>query len=512
MTAADDPMTSRAERILDSRLRSIKTSHTAIGPAVAPNNLARTWATRYRRRLFVTDTAVIVVAVVASFVTRFGWSSSSSGSQAQYAYLWIMPAAIAATWLIGLQAFHTRDARVVGLGLAEYRAVVNATILIFGLLAIVFVVFEIPVVRGFFVLALPLGLGGIVLDRWLWRNWLVRQRQRGKFVSRAIVVGEQRDVEYVIKQIDKKAVSVYQVVGAALDLECGSSIEVNSRSVAIVSDLANVAQTAAKLQVDTVIVAGQPRGGEYFIRNLGWDLEGTVAELVVASRLTNIAGPRIHLRPVEGLPLMHVELPHYAGGKHLLKRAFDITCSAVALVLLMPVMVVIGLVVHRDSPGPVLFRQERVGKDGRRFFMLKFRSMVATAEDDLAGLLDKNEGAGVLFKMKNDPRITKAGQFLRKHSLDELPQLWNILAGDMSVVGPRPPLQSEVESYEDRVHRRLFIKPGLTGMWQVNGRSNLDWDESVRLDLFYVENWSLTGDFVIIWRTIKMLLNPVGAY
>ena len=144
--------------------------------------------------------------------------------------------------------------------------------------------------------------------------------------------------------------------------------------------------------------------------------------------------------------------------------------------------------------------------------MLKFRSMIRTAEDDLAGLLDRNEGAGVLFKIKNDPRITPVGRVLRKYSLDEIPQLWNILKGDMSLVGPRPPLQSEVASYEPHVHRRLYIKPGLTGMWQVNGRSNLDWDESVRLDLYYVENWSLMGDLVIMWRTLKVLRNASGAY
>jgi lipopolysaccharide/colanic/teichoic acid biosynthesis glycosyltransferase len=138
--------------------------------------------------------------------------------------------------------------------------------------------------------------------------------------------------------------------------------------------------------------------------------------------------------------------------------------------------------------------------------------MVATATDDLAGLLDRNEGSGVLFKLRNDPRVTRVGRVLRKYSLDELPQLWNILKGDMSLVGPRPPLQSEVNAYEEHVGRRLYIKPGLTGMWQVNGRSDLSWQESVRLDLYYVENWSLIGDLVILWRTLRVLTHPVGAY
>ena len=190
----------------------------------------------------------------------------------------------------------------------------------------------------------------------------------------------------------------------------------------------------------------------------------------------------------------------------------DVCAAGSALLFLLPLLLVIALIIRHDTPGSILFRQERVGRDGKKFLMLKFRSMIRTAEDDLAGLLDRNEGAGVLFKMKNDPRITPVGRVLRKYSLDEIPQLWNIVKGDMSLVGPRPPLQSEVASYEPHVHRRLYIKPGLTGMWQVNGRSNLDWDESVRLDLYYVENWSLAGDLMIIWRTFKTVIQPVGAY
>ncbi len=419
---------------------------------------------------------------------------------------------IAVTWIACLAAYHSRDARVVGIGITEYRSVVSASITTFGVLGILFLMFDINVARGFFVLALPTGLIGLMVSRLLWRKWLVRQRKRGRFVSRALVVGDRKDVQYVIGQIDKKAVSVYEVIGAAVDGPETDRIEVNSRSVAVVSNLDSVAKAASRLEVDVVIVAGQPVGGGFFIRDLGWDLEGSRAELVVASRLTNVAGPRIHFRPVEGLPLMHVELPQYSGGKHLLKRAFDMVASGTALVLLFPVLVAIALCVRSESPGPALFRQERVGKGGQAFFMLKFRSMVETAEDDLAGLLDQNEGAGVLFKMKHDPRVTRVGRVLRKYSLDELPQLWNIFRGEMSLVGPRPPLASEVAGYEARVHRRLLIKPGLTGMWQVNGRSNLDWDESVRLDLYYVENWSLTGDLQIMWRTVKLLVNPVGAY
>ncbi|MFP7833506.1 sugar transferase [Marisediminicola sp. LYQ134] len=499
-----------AER--STRLRIVEDPAPFVSRSTAPTaSTGPAWARRYRMRLITTDVLIITAAVITAFVARFWFGEVAAFGQVSLDY-WLITAVIIVTWVSTLAAFHSRDSRIVGTGLAEYRAVVSASVLAFGLLAIVFLLLKVDIARGFVALALPLGLAGLMTSRLLWRKWLVRRRKEGNFISRAIVVGDRLDVDYVIRQMDRKAVSVYDIIGAAIDSDDVDSMTVSSRDVSVVSNLQDVAQAASSLRVDAVIVAGQPNGGSNFIRDLGWDLEGSTAELVVASRLTNVAGPRIHFRPVEGLPLMHVELPQYGGGKHVLKRALDIVASGAALLLLLPLLLVIGIAVKRDSPGPVLFRQERIGRGGQSFRMLKFRSMVQTAEDDLAGLLDKNEGAGVLFKLKNDPRVTRIGQVLRKYSLDELPQLWNIFIGEMSLVGPRPPLKSEVESYEDRVHRRLYIKPGLTGMWQVNGRSDLDWDESVRLDLYYVENWSLTGDLVIMWRTLKVLRGASGAY
>lgn len=197
------------------------------------------------------------------------------------------------------------------------------------------------------------------------------------------------------------------------------------------------------------------------------------------------------------------------------KRTLDVVLSGVTLLLLAPSMAVIAISIWLDSPGPALYRQKRVGKDGREFWMLKFRSMVATAEQDLDAILAQiswEQNSGILFKMREDPRVTRVGAFLRRYSLDELPQLWNVLVGDMSIVGPRPPLVREVSQHDDGVKRRLYIKPGLTGMWQVNGRSDLSWDESKRLDLYYMENWSLTGDLVIMWRTLRALARPIGDY
>jgi exopolysaccharide biosynthesis polyprenyl glycosylphosphotransferase len=494
------------------KLRLVDTATPEL-PALAVDtpSSGHAWARAYRTRLRLTDSGVIVGAVAAALLVRFGAEQAHATVGATRADYWTISLLIVVTWLATLSAFHTRDSRVVGVGATEYKQVVNASALAFGLLAIGFLIFQVDIARGYFILALPLGIVGLTLERWLWRKWLLHQRLFGHYLARVIVVGKRDDVEYVVNQIHEKSGAAYWVVGAAL--ESGEdSINAGNHSVPVVSDLAHVADAVAALGADTVIVAGQPSGGSQYIRNLGWELEATTAELVLSSRLTDVAGPRIHFRPVEGLPLIHVEIPHFEGAKHVLKRSFDLIVSALALLVLMPALAVIALCVKLDSAGPVLFRQERCGRNGLSFHMVKFRSMVQTAEDDLAGLLDKNEGAGVLFKIRNDPRITRVGRFLRKYSLDELPQLWNILVGDMSLVGPRPPLPREVECYETPVHRRLYIKPGLTGMWQVNGRSNLSWEDSVRLDLYYVENWSLTGDLMIMWRTVKAMAQPEGAY
>jgi exopolysaccharide biosynthesis polyprenyl glycosylphosphotransferase len=200
--------------------------------------------------------------------------------------------------------------------------------------------------------------------------------------------------------------------------------------------------------------------------------------------------------------------------KRFSKRAFDLAAALILIILFSPLLAAAAVAVRLSTPGPVLFRQERVGLNGEHFFMLKFRSMVVDAEQRLTDLRDVDRAVGnsVMFKMKNDPRITPIGSFLRRFSLDELPQLFNVLGGSMSLVGPRPPLEREVAVYEHHVHRRFLVKPGITGLWQVSGRSNLSWEDTVRLDLYYVENWSITGDLLILWRTSRAVLARDGAY
>ena len=248
------------------------------------------------------------------------------------------------------------------------------------------------------------------------------------------------------------------------------------------------------------------------LRMLSWSLARSGIDLLVASALIDVAGPRIAIRSVCGLPLLHVDEPQLAGGRRVAKALFDRLAALVALIALLPLLIAIWLAIRFTSPGPAIFRQTRAGWHGREFRMWKFRTMVRGAEALRPGLDALNRhGTGELFKISADPRITPVGRWLRRTSLDELPQLVNVLRGQMSLVGPRP-LPVTDRRYEGEARRRLFVKPGLTGLWQINGRSDLDWEESVRLDLRYVEQWSLALDALIIWKTVFAVVKGRGAY
>lgn len=493
-------------------LSGLVPGHTAAGRRAArPRGVgtAAAWTRGYLRKLRIWDTAAVTTAVAYGA----GALGLLAGLPGPSATSWLVAAVVAVTWLAMLSAFRTRDLRVIGVGPGEYKRVVSATAAAFGLLAAVFLLTDADGVRVHFLATLPLGAVLLLGGRWSLRHWLTSRRHQGHYLSRVLVLGSQEDVAYVVQQIDKKSGAAYLVVGAALeDPENADGPTIGRTGIPIIGGLDDVVGAAASLEADAVIVAGQLRRGSGYLRELGWSLEASATELVVALSLTNVAGPRIQMRPVEGLPLMHVDLPQFSGFRHLLKRAVDIAASGLALILLAPLFAVLAILIRRDSAGGAIFRQERVCRDGQTFQMYKFRSMVQTAEEELAKLRELNEGSGPLFKMRDDPRITKVGKWMRKYSLDELPQFFNVLKGDMSLVGPRPPLPCEVADYQGPAHRRLFTKPGLTGLWQVNGRSNLSWEESIRLDLYYVENWSLTGDIQIMWRTLMVMLRPEGAY
>nr|WP_302051553.1 sugar transferase [Rathayibacter sp. VKM Ac-2835] len=461
--------------------------------------------------------AADVLVVLGAVALAAGLRSATESRPADL----VVAAVLAALWVCSVLLAQRRLAHRIGAGADEFRRLLSATVATFGLASVASVLTHVDLPRVLVLIALPVGLGGMLAAHALSRGHLARERRAGRALSRVIVVGGVPDVTHIVTQIDRRRGRVeYDVVGVALSTdgsERGSadprrSITVRGRSIPVVGAIDAIAQAVVEQRADAVVVAGQVDGGDAYLRRLCWALEPFAVELVLAPGLSSVAGPRIHWRPVDGLPLMRVEPPRYSGPRHALKRVLDVTVSALALVALSPLLAVLAVMIRRDSTGPALFRQQRVGRAGQLFTMLKFRSMSIDAESRLAELSAANEGSGLLFKLRDDPRVTPLGRVLRRYSLDELPQFWNVLRGSMSLVGPRPPLLSEVERYDDVVNRRLYIKPGITGLWQTGGRSELDWEDGIRLDLYYVENWSLAGDLLILWRTLRVMLRPVGAY
>ncbi|WP_353828633.1 sugar transferase [Agromyces sp. SYSU T0242] len=483
---------------------------------ISPAAVVDGWQRAYARRLLITDLVVIVFAVYGSQFIRFGTTGTSlripgldDGPDYLLSYATVS-AILAAGWFVSLAIFATRDRTIIGAGTAEYRRIADASIRVFAILAILAFLLRSEVGRAYVLVAFPLGLVLLMTGRWAWRKWLIRRRAEGEYLHRAILMGERGKSAHVAQQIMRDGVSGLRIVGAVT--EHGESARELAPGIPVLGDYASLDRALIEARADTVVFTGADTIDPRDMRELGWQLEATSTNLVVAPALTDVAGPRIHARPVAGLPLIQVDYPEFTGRKYAAKRAFDIVVSAIALVVLSPVFLAIAVLVRRDSPGPAFFAQERVGLNGQRFRMLKFRSMVVDAESRLPTLLDRTDGNGVLFKMRTDPRVTRLGAVLRRYSLDELPQFVNVLRGDMSLVGPRPPLADEVERYDDWARRRLLVRPGITGLWQTQGRSDLSWDDSVRLDLYYVENWSLTGDVIILYRTARAVLRAQGAY
>jgi exopolysaccharide biosynthesis polyprenyl glycosylphosphotransferase len=355
----------------------------------------------------------------------------------------------------------------------------------------------------------------LLLTRWLWRRWLARQRSEGRFLTTVLVVGSHNAAAAMAQEFERVQGAGYRVAGVCVPgwgTGRGNSVSVDGHVVPILGDETAVMAALRATNANTVAVSNTEYLGTSGMRALAWQLEAVDADLVVAPGVVDVAGPRLQIRPVAGLPLLHVDKPQYRGAVKIRKLSLDLIGAGLGLLVLSPLLVVVAVLIKFDSRGPVFYRAERIGLNGKPFVMLKFRSMIAGAEKRQITLVGRNQGAGPLFKLRNDPRVTRLGRWLRRLSIDELPQLINVLMAQMSIVGPRPPLRSEVATYSGEVHRRLLVKPGITGLWQVSGRSDLSWEESLRLDLFYVENWSLIQDLLIVWRTIGAVVKKDGAY
>ncbi|MEC5200162.1 exopolysaccharide biosynthesis polyprenyl glycosylphosphotransferase [Arthrobacter sp. PL16] len=427
----------------------------------------------------------------------------------------VLSLVLAAGWWAVLSLRGSREPTVLGHGAEEYKRVVSASLILFGIVAIVSYALQLDTARGYVGVALPAGLIMLLLSRVIVRRLLHIERAHGKSSLRVLVIGSTSGVQHLSDSLRAQPMAGYIPVGAYLPGVETEGSTARTLDLPIVGRATNADDIVADIKVfspDAVALSSSMQLAPETIRALGWALADLNIRLILAPALTDVAGPRIHTQPVAGLPLIHVSTPNLEKGQRFIKRTMDIFGAGILIVAFSPLLALLALLVRFDSQGPVLFRQERVGTAGEHFRMFKFRSMVVDAESRLEQLRANHEGNEVLFKLINDPRITRVGRVLRKFSLDELPQLFNVLGGSMSLVGPRPPLAAEVERYDIRAHRRLLVRPGMTGLWQVSGRSLLSWDETVRLDLYYVENWSFLGDLTILLRTFKAVLGRHGAF
>ncbi|WP_459802916.1 sugar transferase [Herbidospora sp. RD11066] len=459
------------------------------------------WAARYRAMVIVSDILCALLAGGLAVVVRFG---EVTPYVEPYAALSL---ALPVLWVVVVGLSRAYEPRFAGVGSEEFRRVARAGAMLTAAVAVGSYVTKIDVARGYVIIALPLMTVFTLLARYALRRRLHRKRTKLQCMRRVIAVGHKGAVADLVRLVRKERYHGMHIIGACLPDDSSSDEEVG---VPVLGGFSDVPIAVDQSGADTVAVLACPEFDGSALRRLAWRLEKSRTDLVVAPALMEVAGPRTTIRPVAGMPLLHVEHPELAGGRRLVKNVFDRVVAGFGLVVVSPLFLAIAFAVKVSSPGPAFFRQTRVGKDGATFTIVKFRTMGRDAESRKVELV--SDADGVLFKVRNDPRVTRVGAFLRRHSLDELPQLVNVVKGDMSLVGPRPPLPQEVARYGDDVRRRLLVRPGMTGLWQVSGRSDLSWEEAVRLDLRYMENWSLTLDLQIMWKTWSAVARGSGAY
>ncbi|WP_053710955.1 sugar transferase [Streptomyces sp. NRRL B-3648] len=472
----------------------------------AINRPAVEWEQRYRRTVIISDTSAtaFVVAAIGNF---FGARDAANWHEK-----WGILAFGTELLVLGALAVSRSWApAVLGQGAEEFRRLGRALFAATVVLALGGIALTSRNIKLWIFVAIPAIALVTMTARYLLRLWLHKQRKEGRCLRPVLAAGSAATVCDLITRTRKfphlgwRVEAVCTTDGRGLD---GDQLD----GVPVVGRLTDVAKHVRHDGYRVVAVTPDPHWSPDRLQRLAWNLEGSEAEMVVAPVLMEVAGPRLHVDAVLGIPLLRVSMPTFTGGRRAVKGVVDRTGAAVLLVLFAPLMAFVGLLILLDSRGGAFYRQRRVGKDGREFTILKFRTMVADADRARAGLAERNEGAGPLFKLRRDPRVTRVGAVLRRYSVDELPQLLNVLTGSMSLVGPRPPLPEECAAYDPDIRRRLLVKPGLTGLWQISGRSDLSWEEAVRLDLRYVEDWSLALDTVILWKTLRAVLHGQGAY
>jgi exopolysaccharide biosynthesis polyprenyl glycosylphosphotransferase len=470
-----------------------------------PAGSGRRWQRRYAAAVTFSDLVIIMVGLAGAIIADIG--DSAEGFRAH-----VVSGVIAGLLiLVSLILNRAWDERTLGVGSEELKRLYHAFATAAIVLGLTGLAFQVESVRIWVFAVIPLTGFACFVSHYGLRKTLHRQRRQNRYMQSVLAVGNHEAVVELIRRTRRDCHFGWVVTGVCTPSGEGPDGAHAIEGVPVVGDLDSVGSAVRSSGYEVVAVGPTPGWGAGRLHRLAWQLEDTHTEIAVDPGLMEIAGPRLHITPVDGLPLLRLTQPRFDGMSRLVKNMIDRVGAAVLLVLLAPLLVLIAIAVRSDG-GPALFFQERVGLGGKPFRMIKFRSMSVDAEAQLSALDLANEAGGPMFKMRHDPRVTKVGAIIRRYSMDELPQLFNVLTGSMSLVGPRPPLPREVATYSAAAQRRLLVRPGMTGLWQVSGRSNLTWDETVRLDLRYVENWSIALDAMIVWKTFGAVVRSTGAY
>jgi exopolysaccharide biosynthesis polyprenyl glycosylphosphotransferase len=495
------------------RERLAVTPRTSLGARTAVHAPADStgWMSRYLRATVALDATA---ALASGLIALRGLYDAHGHVATEYV---VLTAALPAIWVAALRLAGSYDSRIIGSGADEFRRVINAGLGLTSAIAILSYVSKIHVSRSYLLVAMPCAVGIDLFGRYIGRKRLHRRRALGACLQRAVAVGHPDDVMELVQELRRERYHGLSVVAACLagDSGDGRSGPEEVAGTPVRGGLDRIIEAVREADADVVAVLTCPEMNGGRLRRLAWELEKTGTGLCLAPALLDVAGPRTTVRAVAGLPLLYVDHPDLSGVRQVIKGVVDKVGAISVLLLLAPLLLAVAVAIRLEDGGPAFFRQVRIGKDGRPFRLYKFRTMVPDAEQQKAALLSRNEVDGVLFKIRNDPRVTRTGSWLRRWSIDEIPQLINVLRGEMSLVGPRPwapvPYKEAVKE-TDHARRRLAVRPGLTGLWQVSGRADLSWKESVRLDMRYVENWSFALDLQILWKTGKAVFRKSGAY
>lgn len=450
-------------------------------------------------RILATDGIIIALSTLLAFLVRFGENVDSSIALGP---IQVVGTLLPVFWLLVLIFMGAYDRRNLFVGLTEYSRVVLSAIIVLAVVATVSFLLKLDTSRAYVLVTIPVGMLGLLVERWIWRRRLLSRRRRGIGLAPTLIVGDPDERASLKSAMAGRPWAGYRPVG-----ELSRPTDQDAWGQWFDGLAIELERTGAS----ALALAGSSASDAGFVRELSWRIEGEGVDLLVGAGMGTTTGPRVTLRVASGLPMLHLDEVALRNTQRVAKRTLDVAGASLGLVLLTPLFVAIAIAIVVNSGRPVFFRQRRAGRDQEVFRMWKFRTMTNGADQQREALREAHGATGPIFKADDDPRVTRVGRFLRRWSLDELPQLINVLTGTMSLVGPRPHPLDDVQRYGDRDLRRLIAKPGMTGLWQVAGRSDLTWDASIELDLLYIENWTFIGDLAILARTVQAVLQGSGA-